>query len=400
MRKLRIPIIDIVRPLSLAAVAVALLAGLMIYHLGSIHPGISQNEVPVVQAVQSNSLSGRQILQENSLYLPHKLGTYAIEKAGFTSISSIRAVGAVFGIMGVIAFYIIVRKWHTRRIAIMTTVLLATSSWFLHSSRLASPEVSYLLVPWLIYFGIRLQENNLRLVGLGTIFLLVTLMLYIPGMVLFIVPVAIWQRERLLKEVRQTGRLQTGVLGLGVLLGLVPLVLTFVHDSSLVLDWLGMTSSNLSIIEFLKNLLGIPLQIFARSDYDPATHVGRLPYLDIATTTFIALGFYRYFFQRKLDRTKLLVAGLAGGAILGALNLQAVSVLLPFLYLLAAAGITLLLQQWFTIFPRNPLARNTGVMILVGVLAMTSFYHLQRYFVAWPNTPETRQAYSIPPKTQ
>jgi hypothetical protein len=109
----------------------------------------------------------------------------------------------------------------------------------------------------------------------------------------------------------------------------------------------------------------------------------------------VAFGVYWYFFLRRLDRTKLLLGGLVGGAILSALSIDALPILLPFIYLLAGAGMTLLLQQWFTVFPRNPLARNIGVGLIAVLLAFVGYYHMHRYFVAWPHTPETKQAYSL-----
>jgi hypothetical protein len=55
--------------------------------------------------------------------------------------------------------------------------------------------------------------------------------------------------------------------------------------------------------------------------------------------------------------------------------------------LLAIGGIVEILQRWLESFPRNPVARSIGVCLLVAAIGFTSFYHLQRYFVAWGNNP-------------
>jgi hypothetical protein len=400
MRKLRIPVADLIRPLSWGLVGLVLLSALLTFRLGSLHTGISATEAPTVQALQSNSLSGREIFTQDSLFLPYKLVAYGLEKAGLTSTAEIRLIGVVFALLGMVAFYFILRKWHTNRVALFAGFLLATSSWFLYSARLAAPEVSYLLVPWLLYFGIRLQENNLRFIGLGAIVCMVMLLLHVPGLVLFIVPAAVWQRRRIRKELKLAGKFQSILLLTGSMVMLLPLIFTFINDASLMLDWLGMTAGRPSLIEFLKNLVGIPVQLFLRSDADPASHVGRLPYFDIATTVLIVLGVYRYLFMRKLDRAKLLAAGLGVGAVLAACNMQASAVLLPFLYIIAARGFALLLQQWFTVFPRNPLARQTGVGLLVVLTALVGYYNLLRYYVVWPHTPATKQAYSLQAKQE
>lgn len=395
MRKLYVPLVDVMRPLLATIIGLALVTALLTFRLGTLHKGVSPVEQPIIHSVQAKTLGGVDILTKDALYLPHKAGLYLLEKTGLDSVRSIRAIGVVFGLMGVIAMYSVLGKWHTRRIALLTTLLYASSSWFLYSSRLASPAVCYLLTPWLIYFGVRMQQNNLRLLGLGAILLATTLFLYVPGLVWLILPVAIWQRKRLVRELSEAGRWQSTLIVLANLILIVPLVLTFINDPGQIRNWLGATDT-VNVVELGKNLVGIPLQLFLRSDLDPASHLGRLPYIDIATTAFIGLGVYRYYFARKLDRTKLIAAGLVICSALGALNFQAAISLLPFLYILTAAGLTLLLQQWFTVFPRNPLARNIGVGLICAVVGLASFYHIRRYMVAWPRTPETRAIYSLP----
>jgi NhaP-type Na+/H+ and K+/H+ antiporter len=69
--------------------------------------------------------------------------------------------------------------------------------------------------------------------------------------------------------------------------------------------------------------------------------------------------------------------------------------LLPFVYIGIITGIVELINQWFTYFPRNPLARNIGISLLVFSISLTSAYHLESYFVAWPNDPDTKAVYVI-----
>jgi uncharacterized protein YqhQ len=70
------------------------------------------------------------------------------------------------------------------------------------------------------------------------------------------------------------------------------------------------------------------------------------------------------------------------------------SILIPFAYILIAAGITFMLQQWFTVFPRNPVAKNIGVAIMTLAVVTTTFYHINHYYVAWPNAPQTIKTYN------
>jgi hypothetical protein len=72
-----------------------------------------------------------------------------------------------------------------------------------------------------------------------------------------------------------------------------------------------------------------------------------------------------------------------------------IAALIPLMYLAIAAGTHYLLDQWLTIFPRNPVAKFVGVSLVSFVVAFSAFYHLRAYFVAWPQAPETRAVYVV-----
>lgn len=396
MRKNKTAVVDILKPFAGSIVGVIIISGILLFQIGSLLPGISQPELTSVQTVQARTLGAREILTENPLYLPHQAGLYALEKLGFTGVGAIRAIGAVFGILASASLYSILKHWHTRRIALLGTALFASSSWLLHMSRLAIPEVSYLLLPVFIMLGTWLERGKWPFITISGLMIGGISLLYLPGLVWLIVPAVIWQRKRLAERLGEISKTWLILLSMGCLVLILPLLYSLVMHPSLVKTWLGLTQDFPGVLEFAKNLAKVPLTVFIRSEGNPVISLGHLPLLDIVTSGLIFLGAYWYFFQRKLDRSKLILAALLFTSVLIALNTTFFSTLLqPFLYLLAAAGITLLLQQWFTVFPRNPLARGVGIVLVVIMLALTGFYHLQHYFIAWPNAPETKQAFSI-----
>jgi hypothetical protein len=190
-------------------------------------------------------------------------------------------------------------------------------------------------------------------------------------------------------------RIWNVLLPLGFCILLVPLMYALVANPELIQTWLGVRPDLGTPLEIAKNIAKVPLSVLIRSDPNPVMTLGRLPFLDIGTTILGVLGAYWYVTQRKLDRTKLIAGGLVLGTVLvGLMGIMTSTIVMPFVYLLAAGGITFLLQQWFTVFPRNPLARGVGIGLVVAVVLASSFYNTQRYFVAWPNTPATKQAFS------
>jgi hypothetical protein len=81
---------------------------------------------------------------------------------------------------------------------------------------------------------------------------------------------------------------------------------------------------------------------------------------------------------------------------LGALGspITAIVFLLPFAFSVIAAGIEFMLDEWSSVFPRNPVAKSFSVILLTTTVPFSSYYQLTRFFVVWPQTPETRAVYS------
>ena len=86
------------------------------------------------------------------------------------------------------------------------------------------------------------------------------------------------------------------------------------------------------------------------------------------------------------------VVGIVAGA-LGQL-LFAVIMLLPFAYSVIAAGIEYLLDEWYSVFPKNPFARSFGFLVLTSVVLFSMYYQLTRFFVVWPQYENTRKTYN------
>lgn len=74
-----------------------------------------------------------------------------------------------------------------------------------------------------------------------------------------------------------------------------------------------------------------------------------------------------------------------------------ISIVLPFVYLLVAGGINFMIEQWFMVFPYNPFARNLAIVLIFVAIGATGFFHFNRYYIAWPQAPATKNTYHIQP---
>jgi hypothetical protein len=127
-------------------------------------------------------------------------------------------------------------------------------------------------------------------------------------------------------------------------------------------------------------------------------HLGHMPMLDIFSSAMFLLGIYYYFSRLPKRRSVIIFASFIILLLVIPLSNTyqiAATVLLPLVYICIIAGIVEILNQWFLYFPRNPLARNIGVALIVVAIGFSSFYHLQSYFIAWPGSPQTKAVYML-----
>jgi hypothetical protein len=371
---------------------------LLLFKLGSLVHGLSGSEFDLQQSISHDTITP-ELLIRNAVYLPYYLGLYVMQLSPFHGPSAVRFVGAMFGLMGAIGFFHILRKWYTLRMAIFGTALFATSSWFLHAARFASPESSYLLLPLLIAGVVYIQAKARARLVLLLMTILGLLCLYIPGMIWFLLPAVILERRIIIRSFRLQPLWSKIVLVMVVLLLLTPLVATiawpYEAGNNALLALIGLPEQFPNIAHIAKNIGHLVSNVFAYNNQGPLYVPGHLPLLDASTAGLALIGIYRFVTHFRLGRTKLIsLIGVFGTFLIATGGPVSLVLLLPFIYLLAVEGMKWLLDLWLTVFPRNPFARGFGVGIIIILVLATSIYHLNRYYLAWGHAPETRAVFN------
>jgi len=389
MRNIRKFLVHGWQPTLLYIIAISALASLFVFRLGTLLPGLSESEITAVS--QSSSLG---TIANNPINAPHKLGQLAIRNIGRDGAVAARIISAGFGLLSVYLFFSIARRWFTLRIAFFGTMLFATSSWVLQTIRNATPDVMLFGSLALVLCGLWLRFGAKRSIAWIATGLVTAICLYIPGLVWFVVGFVVWQFPAITKELRRTPPISSVLSGLFFLLLLTPLFGAIVRDISVLRALAGLPQFFIGWQAFAINLVDAPLQLFVRGPHNPALWLGRLALLDIFTTAMFVLGVYSLYLGRTLDRIKLLSGAFIIGVILVALNGPInITILLPFVYISVTSGLRFFLQRWFTVFPRNPLARSIGLVLIVAAIVVSAAYNTARYFVAWPAAPATQSAF-------
>lgn len=372
--------------------AVLLTATLLSYALGSLVNGLSNREFSFIE-----SSSSAHALVADPRFAPLKLLEWTVGFLPELTPQIMRLPSIVFAAMTLAALVYILRRWYGPRTATFGFIVLVCSAWLLHVGRLATPDVLYLwAIPALLVSHILLRNHS----GSKLAFLawvgLCGLLLYIPGLVWFVLLNAIWQ-WRDLKESWQNFRIQTKIsMILVFLIILTPLWYSLAIDfaPTRLLDLTGLPHDLPQPMDVLRRIgEGLAfISVYGKAPND--IWLNHLPVLDAMLSGAFLTGIYFYAQHWQASRTRLITSFIGLGIILYGLGVVPFSVVVVLLYLIVAAGIAYILYLWMSVFPRNPIARKFGIFVVIVAVGLSCLYNLRQYFVAWPHHPETSTSFS------
>ena len=373
------------------AAALVILASLLTYRLVTITSGGTTQEVLLYK--RGITLSA---IFNNPVDLPlHFFQWVSIGIFHSHNLLLVRLPDVIFGGMTVVLYSLLLYKWYGTRTMILGTVLFACSPWFLHIARITGIDAEQqLAVVIIIFLSSFINKDTKSWLFMVEAFIL-SVLLYVPGMIWF--EIALFSLNRKYFRIGWS-KLSSIYQKVGyILCWLVPLSLLFryifEHLSSWKI-WLALPSTFASLRHILSRL-GDGFSAFVwHAPVNPTLWLGRLPILDSFGIVMLIVGIIFYARHWQAIRTKSLLIFLMIGLVLfslaGGITLSAA---VPIVYAIAAAGVGYLLHEWLTVFPRNPLARFAGVIIVSAVVGFSCWFGLRQYFVAWPNNPMTKVSF-------
>ncbi|HEY5667874.1 MAG TPA: hypothetical protein VIR03_01790 [Candidatus Saccharimonadales bacterium] len=388
VQKIRAYIDENWRWLTGCAALFGVLIGTLLWKLDSLVPGYGAGEV----ATYNSSLSFHNIL-DNPLNAPYLALTRLLMYIHPGSYAVTRLVSAGIGIFTLFVFAALLKHWHNDRTAIIGTLLFGLSAWFLHTARLGTPDVALFGVFAVVAGGFWVKHTK-SWFALVACFIGVAWLLYIPGMIWFVLAGVIWQFKSI-DRVFKRHLLAVSFAGLALIVSLVPLGLGLYKHPHLIRQLLALPEHIPGPIQIAQNLFDVPFHLLVHGNANPATWLGTAPVFDLFTLSMFAVGGYVYLRHWRLARTPIFLLIFVVTAVLMAIGGPITySVVIPFLYLVIAAGVTYMLDMWFSVFPRNPLARGVGWGLVGLLVGMACIYHLTHYFVGWPQAAATQTVFT------
>ena len=332
------------------------------------------------------------------------------------SVQSIRAVNVLFGLLMVLAGYLVGRELFGDVIGLVVAAFLAVSSWSVTFSRFGmyasntTPLFALLTIGFLLRAWRRQSMSDMALAGLwgglGLNFY-TSFRLFVPVVALFALYALVWQRWR--RGSWPSARFWYGiVVGVVVaLLAVAPLgVFAYKHPD---IFWSRIENTSLLADRSLEEALPLLaenirkhfLMFNWRGDPNGRHNLPGAPMLDNITAALLVLG-AAYALRRMLEPRYLLLLVWGSISLLGGIlsldfeapqALRANGAMAP-VYLLAAVPLALLLRGWALTGGRYyPRLLYAPLALLVGAVALVNW---QTYFVRQAGDFAVWNAYSTP----
>lgn len=364
------------------------LAAALWWQLGTLLPGFSKAEQSTYAA------AGFSQLFDNPLHAPYLLLVKLLTILHPDSLLVTRLVAIAGGLAVLAALCWLLYRWYGSRVAIAGTALFGASAWFLHVARMGTPDILLFGTLGLLAVGFWLKESR-STAALIVCFILAALLLYVPGMVWFILAVALWQWKTI-NQIFKDNLSAVSVGGVVLLILLAPLAWGLVRDHTLIQQWLGLPSTMPAIGDVVSNVLHVPYNLAISNTADASRWLGTTPILDAFSVAMFLLGSVLLLKTIQLRRAPILLSFFVIGILLAGLNGSAAySYIIPIVYIIIAAGVGYTLDQWLNVFPRNPIARGVGYGCIAIAVAITCAFHIQHYFIGWPHARATLSEYTI-----
>lgn len=376
---------------------IALSLGLVAYwlyfgRLGSLVPGYSSEELTTyAQAADWHHIAA------NPVNAPYTVVVWLFTAVLHHNALVTRMVAAGFAVLIALLFYGIIRQWYSFRIAFLGTLLFATSSGFLHFARLGTGQILQMSALAFIAFLVWYQHERRyhKFVGYGLAAVL-ALLWYVPGMVWFELLGLIVLSGRARIRWRHTPTKHMFGWAAVFLVVLLPLGAAGVENHRLLLTIGGLPQNLHTMPHIFANLRAAIVSVSVHSGSRPLLTLSRAPLLTAAELALGILGVYGYWYHDRSARALMLtgfaVISLALMSLGGGVGIAS---LIPLLYLFIIHGLRHLLGRWLVVFPRNPIAKFTGIAAVCAMLFFSVLYQVRTYFVAWPHSTATLETFNL-----
>jgi len=329
--------------------------------------GLTQQEIDAIQPTNDLSLSLRSLATVN---LPFHLLQLASFKLLGVTILSVKLPSIILYVISSIAIFLLLRRWFKPNVVILSMLIMATTAQLLFIGQSATSGILYVFYTALLLLFATMVVQKERGAILWKICLAITagLSLFTPyfwyiNLGLLVIAILHPHPRHFLIKRKYLASWTIPVLifaGITAIIAYACLISPdFLHSI------LGVKYITLDIVSNLKTLYRLYLRP------EPLVIDGQItPIIDFGATLLIIFGLLNSVKRITAARTFMTWSWLILSMALLLVQPQLTTVIIIPLFILLAIGIESLLHEWYKLFPKNPYARGTG-LVLTSILVLT-----------------------------
>jgi len=313
---------------------------------------------------------------------------------GVTTLS-VKLPSLILAGLSAIGMLVLLHMWFRRSVAILTMIITLTTGQFLLIAQQGAPTIMYIFWPtWLVIATMMVaRSGNARsdLLWKAALCTLVALSLYTPLSIYVVV--ALVAAALVHPHLRYiTTRLPRTKVLVSLLWGLIlttPLLYSILTNPTIALQLLGIPSSLPTITTHVQQLFHLYFNFTSSS-------MGAYfaPIYGLGTTLIILMGVVRLFTTKYTGRSYIITIWLCTLLPILIINPLDTSITFIPVMLLMAMGVSLLMSNWYELFPRNPYARAAGLIPLSILVASLVLSGVDRYMYSYQYNPAVASNFS------
>jgi 4-amino-4-deoxy-L-arabinose transferase-like glycosyltransferase len=370
---------------------------LRIWNLDAIPGGFSEAERQTVDTIR-NLKFGNLWLKDGFFNAAYIYTAFIWTKLLGLTVYNLRLLSAVVGGVTIVMGYIFISEWFSRKIAIFTALLFATSAFHISVSRLIIPEIFLPLVLLSLFVVLTkaYRTKNVWLFGLSGA--LMGVGLYTSAAFLLVLPlfaIAGFYFYRKNEKFITSYKIET-LTALAAFSALaIPYLVSFINQKENYLDYYGFGNSALNIA---MNFSQIFTSFFVRTPTNYFVNVWAEPLMDPLIFVTYVFGFLFAIISVSRRKYFFLIAWLAFFWLYAALKRDVLPAdflgLIPVIYTFSALIIDYVLDRWFETFPLNKKIQVLSIGLISIFFALSMLYNFNKYFVAYKNSSLVHQEFS------
>lgn len=365
-----------------ATLGLAALLIMLCWRLGSLPISLSQSEK---LSVATSNLGA---IFKSPLNAPYRLLQDLLLHINHSAFSA-RLASVIVALIFTTTFYYLLKSWFGKSIAVLSTIILVFTPYFIISARSATPAIMFFIpiLAMAAYCAASRHPGD----RLPILFLIVStgLALYIPGLVWLILIMGIYRFSKL-RDMAFQADLNAKyylILGLLLLVILLPLIVGLVTHPAVVKQWLLIPNIFPGLGGIVKSWLWALSAFFLQARAHQDLIIAKLPLLNAAQIGLLVFGGYVMWTRLRLELIAIIGSCLIIALLSGLNNDYGVLALaLPLLTIMMGMGLRYLFIEWRHIFPLNPIAKAFAIGLMSVLVLSHVLFGIRYSLVAWPAT--------------